>query len=799
MDAQRWRASTPGILLLLLVAQPPSGPTVSHAPAPIPVAASPEQGADHGVLPRLRAGPAPEQARARPVWRDDELMISGRPGASLTAIAAAYGTSLRRAPGKSGYAPLRVPDGVSPEALLSRLRQDPRVASADRVGAVYGAGTTGASRASDSDSAVGLQWHLDAMIAPALDARDLSGVTVAVLDTGVAFEDVEGERTFLVAPTLADTTFVFPYDFVEDDAHPNDDHQHGTHITSLIASRGEVEGVAPGVAIMPIKVLNFENEGSEVDLVDAIHHAVEHGAHVINMSLCFSEGYAPSEALREALRTASEAGVVMVAASGNNGEQAALYPAASPLVLSVGASQLDDDGSLSAADYSNVSPTLDLLAPGGNLGVDNNGDGYVDGILAETINPADPTDIGLWFYAGTSQATALVTGAVAHLVAEGETDPGRIARALQSGALETGGFPYLVGEGAGHLDVEGALAAAAEDAEAVATEWTWHVSMLPYLKQVSSKKVRPMVALTAVDADGNPASRVNLVGSWWGSSGETTFKCKTDSDGTCTVKGEITSMSADAALAWGVSVDAAFSQEARSSAWRTAARPTGMLFVNDGAVILAEALEAEGLLWGMPLGILWDEGSDGTLGDLAESYAVVNLATGSALRPEALLFTPGAVDGVATMTEVALDLDALGLVDEELGTGTVVVMDVDGSGIESDPLGIAPISLVLVKGKGIESDPLGITSGGYNLFMRGSGIESDPLGFSGVPLDMSSGALLGSGSLSGYALGALVDDGGWLDEDGYPAATALMSSGSVGMAWDEVSLSTGAVGGVLKE
>ena len=71
---------------------------------------------------------------------------------------------------------------------------------------------------------------------------------VAVLDTGVAYETWGG---FTAADTLSSTAFTAPYDFINDDNHPNDDNEHGTHIASLIASSGAVTGVAAGVSLTP--------------------------------------------------------------------------------------------------------------------------------------------------------------------------------------------------------------------------------------------------------------------------------------------------------------------------------------------------------------------------------------------------------------------------------------------------------------------------------------------------------------------------------------------------------------------
>ena len=81
------------------------------------------------------------------------------------------------------------------------------------------------------------QWHLPLLDAVTPSQLSVERVTVAVLDTGVAYEDhADASGTYVQAPSLSDVAVVSPHDFVNGDAHANDDHQHGTHIASIIAS-----------------------------------------------------------------------------------------------------------------------------------------------------------------------------------------------------------------------------------------------------------------------------------------------------------------------------------------------------------------------------------------------------------------------------------------------------------------------------------------------------------------------------------------------------------------------------------
>lgn len=276
------------------------------------------------------------------------------------------------------------------------------------------------------------QWHLDALPSRS-GLRDPRKWIVAVLDTGVAYTTAlrDGVR-HVAAPTLRNSRIVAPADFVHHDAEPFDDHQHGTHVASLIASDGAVDGVAPGVSLMPIKVLDHTNTGTEEALVQGLQHAIDHGAHVVNMSLTLGPD-TPSDELLGVLRDAWEAGIVMVSASGNEGESRVTWPAASPWVVAVGASVTDDTGRPRRAPYTNHSAALDVLAPGGDLTVDRDHDGFVDGLLAESIQPGDPSRVSYWLMAGTSQAAALTSGVAVHLLDDG-LSPTQVMRTLRNGS-----------------------------------------------------------------------------------------------------------------------------------------------------------------------------------------------------------------------------------------------------------------------------------------------------------------------------------------------------------------------------
>jgi serine protease len=287
-----------------------------------------------------------------------------------------------------------------------------------------------------NDPAYGYQWHLPAVDAvSAWDVTVGTGTVVAVLDTGVAYED---SGAFRRAPDLADTQFAPGWDFVDGDEHANDDNGHGTHVTSTIAATTDnglgVAGVAPGVTIMPLRVLDTSGGGSDWAAAQALRFAADHGADVANMSFGSPN---PSAVLADAVAYARSRGVTVVAASGNgdaSGNGGAIsYPAVIDGVIAVGAVRYDHVRS----SYSNYGPALDLVAPGGDLSVDQNGDEYGDGILQETFFES-PTDFGYAFFEGTSMAAPQVSAVAALLTAQGLSDPDAIEAVLEATALDLG-------------------------------------------------------------------------------------------------------------------------------------------------------------------------------------------------------------------------------------------------------------------------------------------------------------------------------------------------------------------------
>ena len=214
--------------------------------------------------------------------------------------------------------------------------------------------------------------------------RDGDGVLVAVLDTGVDDSN----------PSLTGQTFG-GYDIVNDMAFVTDKNGHGTACASLIAGKGGeggVLGAAPKAKILPVKVMDDSGKSDGFAIAKGIVYAVEKGAKIINLSLGTTS---ETTLLDSAIDYALGKGVLVVAASGNEGKEGENYPSTVDGVLCVGAV----DGEKWKAAFSNYGPKVDLVAPG---------------VLVAAAAPMG----GVVLMSGTSSAAPLVSGAAANVWSE---------------------------------------------------------------------------------------------------------------------------------------------------------------------------------------------------------------------------------------------------------------------------------------------------------------------------------------------------------------------------------------------
>ena len=270
-----------------------------------------------------------------------------------------------------------------------------------------------------NDPELKYQWHMSAIgMEKAWPWGSGRGVTVAVIDTGVAYKDFQDR--FKRVEDLDHTDFVEGYDFINKRVDALDDNAHGTHVAGTIAqstNNGKgVTGVAYGATVMPIKVLAGSGSGTLAGVADGIRFAADHGASVMNLSL---GSPSPAQLMDDAVAYATGKGCAVVCAAGNSGAPRSGYPAGCPGAISVSA--LDYQNQLTW--YSNYGSSITIAAPGGDTRGDKNGDGMVDGVYQNTIIPNDPATSVYLNFQGTSMAAPHVAGVFALGAGLGVTDP----------------------------------------------------------------------------------------------------------------------------------------------------------------------------------------------------------------------------------------------------------------------------------------------------------------------------------------------------------------------------------------
>jgi serine protease len=261
--------------------------------------------------------------------------------------------------------------------------------------------------------AVGAWRNLDAVGRPGA-----AGITVAVLDTGIAYRNYRSR--FRRSPDFSADQFVEGFDFVNNDHLPLDENGHGTHVAGTIAEQTDngvgLTGLAYGAKLMPVRVLDQHGRGDAYEIAEGIRFAVAHHARVINMSFNFACGKRVP-AVDEALREAFDHGIVTVASAGNLGSESCVSePATGPRVIAVGG--VTEGGCLGS--YSLAGTAIDLLAPGGGTPVSGCPSVSARPIYQVTLKTGTTKVFGIpGNYVGTSMAAAHVSGVAAMVLASG--------------------------------------------------------------------------------------------------------------------------------------------------------------------------------------------------------------------------------------------------------------------------------------------------------------------------------------------------------------------------------------------
>ncbi len=310
-----------------------------------------------------------------------------------------------------------------------------------------------------------MQWNLKKIGMETVwnDYRGNKDVVAAVVDTGLNYKNEDMSDLLWVNEDEIPNNGIDDdnngyvddrngYNFIKASSDIDDDNDHGTAVTSIIAANTNnktgMAGVCWQATIMPLKVANANGSASLFDIAQAIYYAVDNGAKVVNLSL---GALVDQEDMRESVAYAAEKGVVLVAAAGNSesgGQKvnSLYYPANYQTVLAVGATDKNDEvASLGNASFiSHRGKNLDLVAPG------------VD-ILAATSGK----DGDLYAkYDGTSMAVPQVVGAAALLWDKNKNlTGGEVEAALLLSAEKVDDMTADFDEryGNGRLDVVGAM------------------------------------------------------------------------------------------------------------------------------------------------------------------------------------------------------------------------------------------------------------------------------------------------------------------------------------------------------
>ncbi|TMM43804.1 MAG: peptidase S8 and S53 subtilisin kexin sedolisin [Actinobacteria bacterium] len=335
------------------------------------------------------------------------------------------------------------------------------------AGAVFGPAAAGAAPGTASAHPHG-HWRFDSSATTVTDVARVigadklwhagstgDGVGVALVDTGVV--PVPGLRADHVVngPDLS-------LDSVNGDARYLDTYGHGTHLAGI------VDGIAPGAMLTSVKVGAADGAVDVSQVLAGLDWVVahrnddpRHPVRVVNLSFGTdgSQDYR-IDPLTHAVENAWRAGIVVVVAAGNGGTAGALTdPAYDPYVLAVGAA--DTNGTVGSgddvvADFSSRGSAArrpDLVAPGRSIVSLRDPGSFVD-----VANPTARVGDDLFKGSGTSQAAAVVSGAVALLLqARPELTPDQVKAALTRSAFRLPGGDG--GQGAGELNLARAVAA----------------------------------------------------------------------------------------------------------------------------------------------------------------------------------------------------------------------------------------------------------------------------------------------------------------------------------------------------
>jgi serine protease AprX len=405
-------------------------------------------GSAYAAPPAATSGTAPHAAAQAAA---SEVLVTGTPAAVAAGEA--------RVSHGSGYTDLPVIGGFA--AAVTDQQRAELVALGLHVSDDAPVKVTDADWGAGSHDASAVYPQVDGATAAWANGVDGSGVTVAVVDTGISDTgDLAGK-------------VIDGFDFSGEGSYTTDSFGHGTFVAGVIAgsgaaSGGAIKGVAPGAKLVALKVAGADGSSDVVRVIAAIQWAVNHAAadhiRVLNLSLGTDSTQSwRVDPLDAAVEGAWRAGLVVTVAAGNSGAAGISKPGDDPYVITVGASDdatTPDTGDDTVASFSSTGPTAagiakpDLVAPGAHVVSTRS-----PGSTVDTTFPASRVDPIYFRGSGTSFSAPQVAGAAALLL---QQQPGltnnRVKGQLVRTAAALPGVPATA-QGAGELDIRSLLTA----------------------------------------------------------------------------------------------------------------------------------------------------------------------------------------------------------------------------------------------------------------------------------------------------------------------------------------------------